>query len=147
MHTAPSFVSQTSVTEVTAKSVTRLCCLWLMSACQMNNTSPGTLWMSTVTLVLNRPGPYRANIVADDAPVLCSFVWRIHHVGGQVAELLTTACQTPETTWWYTVTVSVHSISFYSRMSSWNTPNFALSVSWANCRLPTKKKKTTTPRG
>jgi hypothetical protein len=42
--------------------------------------------------------PALACIKAYNAPILCSFVWRIHHVNWQVAELLTITCQISETT-------------------------------------------------
>jgi hypothetical protein len=42
--------------------------------------------------------PALACIKAYNAPILCSFVWRIHHVNWQVAELLTITCQISRTT-------------------------------------------------
>lgn len=47
--------------------------------------------------------PVLAYIKVHNAPILCSFVWRIRHADWQVAELLTTACQISETTGWYIV--------------------------------------------
>lgn len=42
--------------------------------------------------------PALACIKVYNAPILCSFVWRIHHVNWQVAELLTIICQISGTT-------------------------------------------------
>jgi hypothetical protein len=69
--------------------------------------------------------PVLAYIKVHNAPILCSFVWRIHHADWQVAELLTTTCQISETTGWYTVYNILRRI-----MRSGNKPEFPFSDSY-----------------